>query len=290
MLSRHFIAALARRRTAAAAIAALLSAPAVARAVTVTPTAVYINAKTRTGSVTLFNTGTRAEDIEISFAFGYPQVDEHGVVIVPISDTAPDSEPSAAGWLRAFPRRIRLLPGQHQVVRIIAEPPAGLAQGEFWARMLVKSSGAQPPVEQQQDSQVRTRINIQTVLATAVSYRNGDVNTDLDVTEKGATPGDSAVAVSLDLRRKGNAAFIGHFHAELLDPSGAKVSESDEDIAIYRQMPRRFLIKVPADHRPADWAGYTIRYTINTERPDLPPGSALPAPEKHGQLPVHTTS
>jgi hypothetical protein len=263
----------------------MLLLPAVASAVTVTPSAVYINSKTRSGSVTLFNTGTRAEDIEISFAFGYPQVDSRGVVIVPISETAPDSEPSATAWLRPFPRRIHLLPGQRQVVRIIAEPPANLGSGEFWARMLIKSRGAQAPVEQQTDS-VRTHIEIETVITTAVSYRNGDVSTDLDVANHGATTTDSSVALNLGLRRTGNAAFIGHVHTELLDPKGAKVGESDDDIAIYRAMPRRFVVSVPADRRPKSWAGYTVRYTIDTERPDLPPGSTLSAPAKRGQVQV----
>jgi hypothetical protein len=269
----------------AGAIGAMLLLPAVASAVTVTPSAVYINSKMRSGSVTLFNTGTRAEDIEISFAFGYPQVDSRGVVIVPISETAPDSEPSAMAWLRPFPRRIHLLPGQRQVVRIIAEPPANLASGEFWARMLIKSRGAQAPVEQQSDS-VRTRIDIETVITTAVSYRNGDVSTNLDVAEHGATTTDSSVALRLDLRRTGNAAFIGHVHTELFDPKGAKVGESDDDIAIYRAMPRRFVVTLPPDRRPKSWKGYTVRYTINTDRPDLPPGSALPSPTKRGQIQV----
>jgi hypothetical protein len=287
MLSGTLVASVARRRipVATAVFGALLAMPAIAKAVTVTPSAVYINAKTRSGSVTLINTGTRAEDIEISFAFGYPQVDARGVVTVPISDIAPDSEPSAMAWLRPFPRRIHLAPGQRQVVRIIAEPPSNLAPGEFWARMLIKSRGAQPPVEQQSD-QVKTRIDIETVITTAVSYRNGDVSTDLDVGRQGAAPADSAVSLNLDLHRKGNAAFIGHMHAELMNPSGAKVSELDEDIAIYRAMPRRFVIQVPADKRPRSWDGYTVRYTIDTDRPDLPPGSTLPASVKRGQLAV----
>jgi hypothetical protein len=170
-------------------------------------------------------------------------------------------------------------------VRIIAEPPANLAPGEFWARMLIKSRGAQAPVEQQSD-QVKTRIDIETVITTAVSYRNGDVSTDLDVARQSAGPADTAVALNLDLHRKGNAAFIGHMHADLLNASGAKVSELDEDIAIYREMPRRFVIQVPADKRPRSWDGYTVRYTIDTDRPDLPPGSTLPAAVKRGQLPV----
>lgn len=288
MLSRHFINRIGGRSMARAGIllALLLALPAAAWAVTVTPSAVYINARTRSGTITLINTGTRAEDIEITFAFGYPQADANGVVRVPIVAVAPDSEPSAAGWLRAFPRRIRLLPGQRQVVRVIAEPPAGLAVGEFWARMLIKSRGAQTPVEEQQGKQVKTRIDIETVIATAVSYRNGDVSTGLDVDERGATAADSAVALRLDLRRTGNAAFIGHLVAELVDPSGAAVSQLEEDIAVYRAMPRRFEIPVPADRRPTDWTGYSVRYTINTERPDLPPGSALPAPVKRGQVAV----
>src|SRR5688500_4430590 len=108
-----------------------------AAAVSVSPMAVYLDQRTRTGTITLYNAGTRPEEIGVEFAFGYPQSDEAGNITVPITDTVPAGEPSAVGWLQAFPRRLVLQPGQRQVVRIMIRPPEGLEEGEYWARALV---------------------------------------------------------------------------------------------------------------------------------------------------------
>ena len=90
------------------------------------------------------------EEIDIAFAFGYPQSDSVGNVTVPFTDSVPAGEPGAVPWLRAFPRRLVLQPGQQQVVRILAQPPENLPDGEYWGRVMVASIGGQPPIQQQQ--------------------------------------------------------------------------------------------------------------------------------------------
>jgi P pilus assembly chaperone PapD len=136
-----------------------------AAAVSVSPIALYLDQATRTGTLTLYNPGALAEEVEIGFAFGYPVSDSAGNVSVPLFDTSPAGEPSAVEWMRAFPRRLRLEPGQRQVVRVMAQPPAGLANGEYWARVLVRSRGGQPPIEQTQGA-VTLQLNVETVVET----------------------------------------------------------------------------------------------------------------------------
>src|SRR5690606_33960663 len=144
--------------------------------VSVSPMAVYMSDRERTGTMTLYNPGSRAEEIEIGFAFGYPQTDAEGNIQVPIADEAPAGEPSAVPWLSAFPRRLVLEPGQRQVVRVLARPPADLAPGEYWARALVRSRGGQAPIEARQGD-VGVQIDVETLVVVAVNYRNGPVGT-----------------------------------------------------------------------------------------------------------------
>lgn len=259
----------------------LLPLGSLAHAVTVSPSALYIDWRTRSGVLTLLNTGTQPEEIEIGFAFGYPQTDSLGRIRVQLFDVAPAGEPSAISWLRAFPRRLRLEPGQRQVVRILVQPPADLLPGEYWARVLVKSRGAVAPIEQRTE-QVHLQIGVETVIATALSYRNGAVNTGLQVSAVEAVPSDSGVSVVLQLTRTGNAAFLGRLNATLVSPSGESVAQLREDFAVYRELRRSFTI--PVAKLPASWAGYTVRWTINTERPDLPPEGPLPVSPITGQL------
>ncbi|HEY0994498.1 MAG TPA: hypothetical protein VGD77_00775 [Gemmatimonadaceae bacterium] len=279
-------AALRRGRLLLGAIVLLAAAAPHARAVTVSPSALYIDHRTRSGVLTLINTGTRAEEIEIGFAFGYPRADSLGNVTVQLLDSVPTGEPSAVAWLRAFPRRIRLEPGQRQAVRVLVQPPAGLAPGEYWARILVRSRGAQPPIEQQQGD-IKLQVEVETVIATAVSYRNGEVSTGLaEKALRASAAADSLVRVWMSLSRQGNAAFLGHVRSELVNPSGDVVARTEDDIAVYRDMERKFEIVLPPELRGRSLAGYRVRYLIDTTRPDLPPGGPLPAPPRQGTVAV----
>lgn len=259
----------ARVGTIAFALLALLAAPLLS--VSVSPMAVYLDHRSRTGQMTLYNPGTRAEEIEIQLAFGYPQSDAEGNVTVPLVEQAPTGEPSAVQWLSVFPRRLVLEPGQRQVVRVLARPPADLAEGEYWARALVRSTGGQAPIESRQGD-VGVQIDIETVVVVAVNYRNGTVETGLAIDDASATlAGDSTVA-RIDVSRTGNAAFLGRVFVEALDEDGDVIADSEQVLAVYRSMTSRIALYTPAEGtRPV-----RLRFTLDTDRDDLPPGGPLP--------------
>lgn len=264
-------------------LAALLAlSPAAARAVTVSPNALFIDSRTRSGVLTLYNPGTTAEEIEITFAFGYPRSDLAGAISVALADSAPSGEPSVLGFVRAFPRRLRLEPGQRQTVRILMQPPAGLAEGEYWGRVLVHSRGGRPPVEQQQGG-IHMQIDLETVIVGAVNYRNGAVKTGVAVDSARAAivaAGDS-VRVVADLRRLGNAAYLGHLTLELVGADGRVMGAVDEDLAVYRTLRKVESIAIPAR---TSLVGASVRYRLTTERPDIDPESRLAAEAVTGSI------
>lgn len=254
-----------------------------AGAVAVSPNALYIDGRTRSGLLTLVNTGSAAEEIEIGFAFGYPRSDSAGVVSVELVSSAPAGEPSAVPWLRAFPRRLRLAPGQRQVVRVLVQPGAAPTDGEYWGRMTITSRGGEPPITQQ-EGRVSFSVAVQTVIVAAVNFRQGKVTTGVAVEQATASVADSAVRLTLDLARQGNAAFLGRVTAQLLDragrPQGTPVAE---DVAVYRSLRRVVVLPVPAG---ASLAGYAVRYAFDTVRPDLPPDAPLVARPVTGTVPI----
>src|SRR5258705_11927833 len=126
------------RSLAVATLLALI--PATGRAVTVSPNALFIDSRTRSGVLTLYNPGTTAEEIEITFSFGYPRSDLAGAISVALADSAPTGEPSVLGFVRAFPRRLRLEPGQRPTGRRPLQPPPGLPEGGDWGPGPVHSS------------------------------------------------------------------------------------------------------------------------------------------------------
>lgn len=268
-------------RALAGAAAALLAAADAAEAVSVSPTALYIDSRTRTGVLTLHNPGTLPEEITIDFAFGYPVTDSAGNLSVPVTREPAPGEPSAMGWMRAFPRRLILQPGQRQVVRVMVEPPADLADGEYWARILITSRGGQPPIEDVQGD-LRLQLNVETTLVMAANFRKGAVSTGVEVAASRAWSGDEGVYVEVDLQRTGNAAFLGRLRADLVDARGAVLATAWDDLAVYRAVRRRHLLVPP----PGAAGPLAVQLRIDTERDDLPVGGALPAQNVSHRLAV----
>lgn len=269
------------RRIAVLAVLLCLGLATRAAAVTVSPSALFIDSRSQTGTLTLYNGGTLPEEIEVSFAFGYPVSDVNGTVNVALRDTAPAGEPSIVPWLRAFPRRMVLQPGQRQVLRVLVQPPATLAPGEYWGRILVRSRGGQPPIEQT-SGDVRVQLNVETVIATALLFRKGPVATGLAVKSARAEVVRDTVQATFDMERQGSAAYLGRVRAQLVGPDGRVASEVEDAIAVYRSLRRRFTFPLPRGAR----AGYRIRYTFDTERPDLPANGPVRAPAVTGTLSI----
>jgi hypothetical protein len=264
-----------------AALALVAAGAETAQAVTVSPTALYIDSRTRTAVLTLYNPGSLPAEVTIDFAFGYPQSDAEGNVAVPLTREPAVGEPSALDWMRAFPRRLVLQPGQRQVVRVLVEPPADLPDGEYWARVLVSSRGGQPPIEETQGD-IRLQLNVQTTLVMAANYRKGAVETGVEVASAAAARAGDEVTLDVDLHRTGNAAFLGRLRAELVDARGTVLASAFDDVAVYRTMRRRLTLPVPAGAAGA----LEVRVSIGTDREDLPPGGALPAAPVNQRIPV----
>lgn len=251
-------------------------------AVAVSPSALFLDASSPAGTLTLYNGGSLPEELEISFAFGYPTSDAAGNVTVQMVDTAPAGEPSIVPWMRAFPRRLVLQPGQRQTLRVMVQPPAELGAGEHWGRVLIRSRGGQPPIEQQEGG-VRMQINVETVIATAVLFRKGEVTTGIAVSGATAAPAEGGVRAVLDLARQGNAAFLGRVVTELVAPDGRVAAQREDPVSVYRALRHAVTLPLPAGVTSA--AGYTVRYRADTDRPDLPPGF-ITAGAVTGTIPV----
>lgn len=261
--------------------------PALVDAVSVSPVALYIDHRTRTGTLTLHNPGTATEEVEIAFAFGYAQSDETGQVKVVFSDDpAPEGEPSVVPYLRAFPRQLRLEPGERQVVRVLVTPPADLPAGEYWGRVMVTSRGGQPPIEETR-GEISMQINLTTVIAVAVNYRHGDVATGLVLDSAEAIETTESVQLVAHLRRTGNAAFIGRLVAEIVGPDGELLAEHVEDAVVYVPTLWRFSIPKPETAIPD---GAVVRYRFEAVRQGTPSGAILPAEAVTGSATIRSDS
>lgn len=276
-MSRGLLGTTVRAALVAAAVVAFGARE--AAAVNVSPAVLYIDARTREGVVTLYNSGKHPEEIDLGFQWGSHVSDADGVVRLVLADSAPAGAPSALPWLRAYPRRLVLAPGESQVVRVIVRPPAGIAAGEYWARLVVNAVPQVPAVEQTR-GEATMRLRIGTRIVGGLHFRVGRPSTSVSVERASAARDGDNVNLTLDLARGGNAAFIGRLRARLLDASGAVVGkEHVEPVTIYQGLRWRFTIPAADAARVA-----SVEYTLDTERDDLPQGTVLRAAPVQGRV------
>ena len=186
----------------------------------------------------------------------------------------PTGEPGATAWLQAFPRRVTIARQERQTIRILATPPAGLPDGEYWARLIVGAKGGKVPVAGVPDSgaiSVGLTLEVRTVIA--VAYRKGALTTGLTLAPISASYAPDTVSVRLPMTRTGTAAYLGTARAQVVDARGAVKGESERAVAVYYGLDPR--LEVPVESLAP--GTYKVRVSVSTDRSDLPPKVPLPA-------------
>ncbi len=255
-----------------AGMVACASASLAAQGVMVAPHAVFIDHAQRSGSVLLYNPGTQAVEVTISTIFGYP--------------TPADSTTSALAWIQAFPRRLTVGPQERQTVRLLARPPIGLADGEYWLRLIIAVQAGRVPITGVGDTtaiQIGLTLEVRTIIG--VNYRKGPVRTGVALSNlRAQIVGDSLITRAI-IARQGSAAFVGMIRETLVDSGGAvhplQVGDSvvrsyQSPVGVYYTMEPRLATAVA---RPTLARGrYWLRYEVVAEREDLDPKVVLKAP------------
>jgi len=267
-----------------ACIVALGSASLAAQGVMVAPHAVFIDHNQRSGSVLLYNPGTEPVEVTISTIFGYPITDSIGRI--QLDTLMADSTNSALGWIQAFPRRLTVGPRERQTVRLLARPPVGLADGEYWLRLRIAAQAGSVPITGVADTtaiQVGLKLEVRTIIG--VNYRKGPVMTGVSLSNLRAQVVGDSVITRARIERRGNAAFIGTIRETLVDSTGAVRAERVGDslvtsyqspIGVYFTMEPRLASAIPAPGLPR--GRYWLRYEVVAEREDLDPKVVLKAP------------
>jgi P pilus assembly chaperone PapD len=268
-------------------LASVLAPPALrAQGVLVAPHAVIIDHRTRSGSITLYNPGDDPAEVSLSAFFGYPVTDSTGAFELRTIDQPGPDYPSAAGWVDAFPRRVLLGPKQRQTVRLLAHPPAGLPDGEYWARLVISARGGSVPVSGVADSsgvRVALALEIRTVIP--LQYRKGQVATGVRTSDLAAAVERDSLAVRVRLDRTGNAAFLGTLRGALVDSTGHVVATVSSPLAVYYDMEPRLTAALPVAGLPA--GRYRLKVDVAAQREDLAPELVLATPPIRDSLEVH---
>ncbi|MDX2193618.1 MAG: hypothetical protein NW201_09690 [Gemmatimonadales bacterium] len=159
------------------ALALAMAAPAAlaAQSLLVSPTTVLIDPRTRSAAIQLVNSSAQPIEADLELFYAVPETDSlDGFHLDPVAAPGP-REPNAAAWVRLFPRKVTVAPRQTQTVRLLASPPADLADGEYWGRLAIASRLAPAAAGASDTTAVSTRIDLVVRSLVPLLYRKGRV-------------------------------------------------------------------------------------------------------------------
>ncbi len=234
--------------------------------VVVAPTILFMSDQSRFGTFVVMNRSNTPQEIGVSFKFGFPESDSLGNITMNYNDSLMAQEHSCESWLRGFPQKFILNPGQQQVVRLLASPPAGIQDGEYWTRLITSSTPQAKTIDT-----VRSGItaNITFVLqqVTTVIFKKGYVNTSVQIQRLVSEQDSTSMNLMADVARGGNSPFFGRMSAVVKDHAGNTVYTNQQVLAIYQN---KMVVKFPVPLSDLRSGSYTADFKLESERTDIP--------------------
>lgn len=258
-------------RSALLGLLLLAAAPARGQ-VLVAPTFVAVDAAEPIGTFTVINQSEAVQEVEVGFRFGYSVSDSTGDWRVHYEEGGPVAEAHAADpWLRSFPRRFVLEPGARQAVRVMAQPPAGLADGAYWSRLSVRSQ-EQAELTAEPTDAISANVNLVFEQTVPLVVHRGASATGLRAGAGAAHVEGDLVRLMVPLTREGASPFFGTLGIRVLDAAGAQVHAFERGASVYFDFVERI------DFDAAGWApgAYRALVTFRAGRDNVP-ADLLPA-------------
>lgn len=258
-----------------------------AQAILVAPQGVVLSNRERAGSVELYNPSPNAVEITVRAVYGHPTTTAEGDLTLSIVEVPDSTQPSAAGFVEAFPRRLVLQPNQRQTVRLLARPPVGLPEGEYWARLVIAAKDAQAPATATADTtsvSIGLTLEVRTIIA--VNYRNGAQRTGVQLGDVSVNATSDSLIVRAPMTRLGTAAWIGTTIVRVLNARGDVVAKQSMQTAVYQSIAPRFAF----DRSVLTPGQYRVSVDMNTDRPDVTQSTLLRAPPQHAETTITISS
>jgi len=241
--------------------------------VKVVPTFLFMKEGQRSISFNVFNPAGGEVECWIEIKYGYATMDDTGRPAV-IYDSLSEGRLDASPWIKAWPKRFTMDVGESQLIRLTVTPPSTVPEGEYWARILVKTKLSRPLVLE--GANKATRANIIQVISIDIPfhYRVGRLDAGVDILNPEITTIQGGrQRFSTDVRHTGNASFWGLFDLRFLDKTNnTLVVESKKHFVAYKD----FKYTLGLDSLNIPPGNYTVQAIVNTKRPDILPSLILP--------------
>jgi len=229
--------------------------------VSVFPNHLFYSYPNKSEALTITNPSDQALEVWFSFRFGYPVSFDTGTVNFAWGDLLAESGYNGARWMRAYPERIVLQAGESQNIRVIASPPAGLADREYWSRLVISSKASNPATVTSRKEALSPILVSEMIVP--VHYRKGPVNSAAVLTNLRGTVEQDRLKFNFQLKKVGNAAFFGRALFELINESGQVADSRRNPLVVYDTLAYCDFMSI-AGLPPGS---YTFNVTVDNKHP-----------------------
>ncbi|MEP7217797.1 MAG: hypothetical protein ABI876_02715 [Bacteroidota bacterium] len=198
--------------------------------VELSPTRVILSLRERSQEVNLTNPTSERVEVTTDLGFRLLQSDSLGRVTLRSDASNEELSKSCRDWVKIFPHRFTLAPGESRSVRVLILPPDSIPDGEYWGRAVFGSSpvSVEPSVLGDSAAQIETRLTMKIELDIPIIFRKGNAETGISI-EGVAMRGDAKGTFALiDLRRSGNSAYRGTLSAHVQNAEGKEIAGASD--------------------------------------------------------------
>lgn len=253
--------------------------------INISPTFLMIEENTGINELYVHNGSEDQQEVRIRFLFGYPSADNEGRTIMVYNDDDMEKQYGLSDYIRVFPQRFIIAPGQTQTVIVQVRPMQQRSDGVYFTRAVVSSNILSKDIDKRIDDEINMQINYVLNQNIPVMYRKGNTKTGLAIRGVDYQFSDDGLVVIKKLSPTGNAPFNGTVSGLIRNSFGDVVAQQQQVVVAYFEVLRRLSFQLPEEGLPA--GDYSLELTYKTIRRDISPGQLVQAPALNKHFSFH---
>jgi len=233
--------------------------------VSLAPTTVFADAN-GIGTLYVSNGSDKAQEVNVSFLFGYPGNDSEGNVEMVYNDSIRAEQSGLGDRIRTHPRSFILAPGQQRTVRFQIRPDRSKPSGTYFTRVKVYSREQIAAVEDASTDGINAQVSFDLEQIISAFYKVGDTSTGLDFSKLEIGKKENSILVYSEFAVLGNSPYLGSLKANVRSADGKEVGRQEQTLALYYGGIRTFSIPIPEDLTSGT---YDVELAFQTVRADI---------------------
>jgi len=207
----------------------------------ITPNRVVFEGRKQKEQLNLINSGDETATYTVSFV--QRNMNEDGSFEIIYS---PDSgQMFADPYLRIYPRRVTLLPGEAQVVLLQCRRQSDMIDGEYRSHLYFRSEKNIAPLGSEKPSQDSAALSIQVIpifgMSIPIIIRSGSVSVETSISDLKLQTNDGTYLTFI-IHRKGNISVYGNLVAEYIPKNGKPYQVGGMNgVAVYTNIDKRYV-------------------------------------------------